>query len=66
MQADRVDGCPSTLFLNLLICLQCFDNSFWTNDVSRNVFYSQVVELTCYVQLFQDSCRVYQVLKKRY
>ena len=39
MQANRFDGCQSTLFLTLLICLQCSDNDFWEGDVSRDVLY---------------------------
>ena len=39
MQANRVGGCPSHSFLNLLICLQCSANDFEGGDVSRDVLY---------------------------
>ena len=39
MQVNKLDGCPSNLFLTLLICLQCSDNDFWGGDVSRDVLY---------------------------
>ena len=39
MQADRLDGCPSTSFLTLLICLQYRGNDFGGGDVSRDVFH---------------------------
>ena len=32
---NNLDGCPSTLFLTLLICLQSSDNDFGEGDVSR-------------------------------
>ena len=38
MQTNKLDGCPSNLFLTLLICLQCSDNDFG-GDVSSNVLY---------------------------
>ena len=39
MQASRLDGCPSTSFLTLLICLQCNDNSFGRGGALRDVLY---------------------------
>ena len=39
MQANKLDGCPSHLFLTLLICLQCSDNGFAGGYVSRDVLY---------------------------
>ena len=33
MQAKRPSGCSSTLFLTLLICLQCSDDDFGEGDV---------------------------------
>ena len=37
MQANKLDGCPSNLFLTLLICLQCSDNDFGGGDLSSDV-----------------------------
>ena len=37
MQANRLDGCPSTSFLTQLICLQCSDNDFRESDVSYSL-----------------------------
>ena len=39
MQAKRPYGCSSTLFLTLLICLQCSDDDFGEGDVWRSVLY---------------------------
>ena len=39
MRANKLDGCPSNLFLTLLICLQCSDNDIGEGDVSRDVLY---------------------------
>ena len=39
MQANKLDGCPSNLFLTLVICLQCSDNEFEGGDASGNVLY---------------------------
>ena len=39
MEANKLHGCPSSLFLTLLICLQCSDNDFGGGDVSRDVLY---------------------------
>ena len=39
MQANRLDGCPSTSFLTPLTCLQCSDNDFGRGDVSGDVLY---------------------------
>ena len=39
MQAKSLDSCPSTLFLTLLICLQCGDNEFGGGDEIRDVLY---------------------------
>ena len=39
MEANKLDGCPSSLFLTLLICLQCIDNDSGGDDVSRDVLY---------------------------
>ena len=39
MQDNKLDGCPSNLFLCLLICLQCSDNDFGGGCVSRDVLY---------------------------
>ena len=39
MRANKLDGCPSNLFLTLLICLQCSDNDIGGGDVSRDVLY---------------------------
>ena len=39
MQANRLDGCSSTSFLTILICLQYSDNDFEGGDVSRDVLY---------------------------
>ena len=35
---NKVDGCPSTLFSTLLICLQYIGNHFEGDYVSRDVF----------------------------
>ena len=40
MQAIRIDGFQATLFLTLMICLQCNNNDFKRRDVSRNVLYA--------------------------
>ena len=37
MQAYSIDGCSSTSFLTLVICLQFTDNDFIRHDVSRDV-----------------------------
>ena len=39
MRANKLDGCPSSSFLTVLICLQCSDNDIGVVDVSRDVFY---------------------------
>ena len=39
MQANKLDGCRSNLFLTLLICLQCSDNDLERGDVSRDALY---------------------------
>ena len=39
MEANKLHGCPSNLFLTLLICLQCSDNDIGGGDVSRDVLY---------------------------
>ena len=39
MPANKLDGCPSNLFLTFLICLQCSDNAIGGGDVSRDVLY---------------------------
>ena len=39
MEVNKLGGCPSNLFLTLLICLQCSDNDFGGGDVSRDVLY---------------------------
>ena len=51
MQANSFDGCQSTLFLTLLICLQFSDNDFWVGDVSRDILYEAggKVEMTSVV-----------------
>ena len=36
MQANRLDGYLSTLFLTLLICLQCSDINSGRGDVSKD------------------------------
>ena len=38
MQANRLDGCPETLFLTLLICFS--ENDFEGGDVSRDISYA--------------------------
>ena len=37
MLGNRLDGCPSTLFFTLFICLKCSDNDFEGRNVSINV-----------------------------
>ena len=37
MQANKLDGCPSTSFLTLLICLQYSDDDIGGCDVSNDV-----------------------------
>ena len=37
-----IDGCPSSSFLTLPICLQCSGNDFGGGDVSRDVLYEPV------------------------
>ena len=49
MQVSWPDGFPSTLFLTLLICLQCRVNDFGGDDVSSDVLYMSGVKFTCYV-----------------
>ena len=39
MRANKLDGYSSSLYLTLLICLQCSDNDIGEGDVSRNVLY---------------------------
>ena len=39
MRVNKLDGCPSSSFLSLLICLQCSDNDFGGGNVSRDVLY---------------------------
>ena len=39
MQANRLDGYLSTLFLTLLICLQCSDINSGRGDVSKDAQY---------------------------
>ena len=39
MQANKLDGCPSNLFLTLLIFLKYSDNDFGSGDVSRDALY---------------------------
>ena len=39
MRASKLDGYSSSLYLTLLICLQCSDNDIGEGDVSRNVLY---------------------------
>ena len=39
MRVNKNDGCPSNLFLTLLICLQCSGNDIGVGDVSRDVLY---------------------------
>ena len=51
MEANRLDGCPCSSFLTLLICLQCSDNQFGGGNVSRDVLYEagDKVDLICVV-----------------
>ena len=42
MESNKLDGCPSSWILTLLICLQCSDNDRGGGDVSRDVFYVSV------------------------
>ena len=39
MEASKLHGCPSNLFLTLLIFLQCSDNDIGGGDISRDVLY---------------------------
>ena len=39
MQANKLDGWPSSSFLIFLICFQCSDKIFEEGDVSRDAFY---------------------------
>ena len=39
MQANRLGDCPSDSFFTLLIFLQCNDNDFGGNVVTRDVLY---------------------------
>ena len=39
MYTNTLDGCPSTSFITLLICIQCSDNNFGESDVSRYILY---------------------------
>ena len=39
MEANKLGGRPSNLFLTLLICLQCSDNDFGGGDMSRDVLH---------------------------
>lgn len=39
MQANRLDSCPSTSFLALVICLRWSHNTFGGGDVSKDVLH---------------------------
>ena len=39
MEANKLDGCPSSSFLTLLICLQCSENDLGWGDVPRDVLH---------------------------
>ena len=58
MQANRLDGCPSSFSITLLICLRCSDNDFGVNDLSREVLYYPGGRIDLLHVVFS---RVYQV-----
>ena len=39
MEANKLNGCLSSSFFTLLICLQCSDNDTGGGDVARDVLY---------------------------
>ena len=39
MEANKLDGYPSSSFFTLLICLKCSDNDAGGGDVSRDVLH---------------------------
>ena len=56
MKANRLDGCPSTSFLTLLICLKCSDNNFGRSDIIRDISYGPEKAREFLMLIFQDSC----------
>ena len=54
MQDNRLDGCPSTCFLTLLICLQYSDNNFGGSDVSRDALCKPEKTKEFFILIFKE------------